>query len=304
MGIIKISMAILFAVALGWLVWWDISHPDIYFILAFFVAQIPLFINLILVSYRSRLLSNNKISFKAALKGYSMATISALFLPAKLGDLGKPSYFKAICHFPLAKGFVIVLEERIWDIIILAILAITIFFYIGDITNNNSLINTSILLFMAAIFGIAVLIFLPKYSKRIPFFAKFEKKYAVFSKKSPRKIFSIFMISLLAWIMSLLILFFAYKYSGLPDIEFDQILLLFVLSTLGLVVTITPGGIGTYEGIIFALLVNNNIDWESALAFAIFFRVCCLITPGFISVFALMNDGKILITRNKKNINE
>tara|TARA_B110000037_G_C17056401_1_gene479976 strand:- start:117 stop:1028 length:912 start_codon:yes stop_codon:yes gene_type:complete len=296
-------VTLLSIIAFLWLVWWDISHHNITFLLAFSVAQIPLIANLTLISYRSRWISGAEISFLVCLRGNSLAIISALLLPAKLGDLGKPSFFKAISHFPIAKGFSLVFEERIWDIVVLAILTMASIFFIGDISSKTDLINVGIFLVIVAFVGLGALILLPQFATRIPFLSGFEKKYTIFSRKLPHEILVSFLISLLAWVMSILILFFAYNLSGLPEIGLGQILLLFVMSTLGLVVSITPGGIGTYEGIIVAILVSNKVDWEAALAFAIFFRFCCLIIPGIIAAFALMNDGKIFLNgESKKNI--
>ena len=162
-------------IAFFWVVWWDISHQNISFVLAFSVAQIPLIVNLALISYRSRWISGREIPFLVCLRCNSLVIVSALLLPAKLGDLAKPSFFKAISHFPIAKGFSLVFEERIWDIIVLATLTIASIFFIGDLSSKTDFINAGIFLVIGAFVGLGALILLPQYATRIPFLSGFEK---------------------------------------------------------------------------------------------------------------------------------
>lgn len=301
MNIIRPVIAVVAIAAIGWLVWWDRTHPQVSFLSGFLAAQIPSAIALVLIAYRSRFLSGNLIPFPVALRGNALAIAGTLLLPARLGDFGKPFYFNALGKHPIPKGLALVVEERIWDFVVLAMLAVGTLLYIGDNANSAALATASRLSVIVAIVGLAVLVFLPKLASHLPILRKIEEKYAVFTGRSWQHMLGALLISMLIWSMSVATLIAAYKYSGLPDLRFDQLIFLFVAATLGLVISVTPGSIGTYEGVIVGVLVSYGVEWDAALAFAIGFRICWLAAPVAVAIIALMSDGKTIASWRKRH---
>lgn len=75
--------------------------------------------------------------------------------------------------------------------------------------------------------------------------------------------------------------------------------MVFLAATLGLIVTVTPGGLGTYEAAIIAILAQFDVEWEGALAFAIGTRFCWMAIPLGMGLWALIADGHILLQKSK-----
>ncbi len=294
MSILRVVVALLAAAGIGWLVYWDIENPQVSFISSFFAAQIPSVAVLVLLGWRTRYLSNLFLSFKTAVYGNALAVAGTLFLPARLGDLGKPLYFKALSGFPASKGLVLVIEERIWDFVGLAMLAILTLYLIGEQAESAALLTASYVTMTIAVVGLFCILVLPRLVTHIPFLASLEAKYELFGVKSTKQILTLLVSSLLIWTASLAILIIAYHFTGLPELRFAQLLFLFVASTLGLVISVTPGSIGTYEGAIVAVLVGFDVSWDSALAFAIGFRLTWLALPVALATYAVVADAKLL----------
>lgn len=96
---------------------------------------------------------------------------------------------------------------------------------------------------------------------------------------------------------SLGIFYVFYNTSGLPELSLFQVLMVFLVATLGLVVTITPGGLGTYEAATVAVLTQFGVNWEGALAFAIGSRLCWMAIPIALGLVAILNGGDALLQR-------
>lgn len=302
MKILFIIISIAAIAVLGWLIKWDSDNSKVSLLNALFAAQVPSLITFVLIAYRSKFLSRNLVNFSVALRGHGLATVGTLLFPARLSEFGKPLYFKITSEFPISKGVVLVVEERIWDISVLALLSIFTLHLTGDNYDISALAKTSEILAVSAVTCVAFIILLPSLANRIPIISRVEKKYGVLKKQTPWSLFIAFIISIVIWVSSLAILIIAYQFSGLPDLRLDQLLFLFVASTLGLAVSITPGSLGTYEGTIVAVLLSYGVDWDGALAFAIIFRFSWLIVPLIVAVSAIFVDRNILSKyRNWKN---
>lgn len=301
MTAIRLIILVLLIIGLVWLVRWDADNPEVSIIKSFVAAQIPSACALFLLAYRTKHLSNSLIDLGTALRGNALAVAGTLFLPARLGDLGKPFYFRILSGFPASKGLVLVIEERIWDFVGLAILAILTLLLVGDQPNAAKLQTASKVVFAIAILGVLILIVVPRAARRLPGLASLEQKYALFSSRTLTQLVAALSISLLIWGASLTILVVAYQLSGLPDLRLEQLMFLFIASTLGLLVSVTPGSVGTYEGAIIAVLVGYDVDWKSALAFAISFRLTWLALPLFFAIVALMSDTNLITLLRKSN---
>jgi uncharacterized protein (TIRG00374 family) len=143
------------------------------------------------------------------------------------------------------------------------------------------------------------LLLLPKLAVQLPFLARIEAKYNFFTPRSKSRLFGTLLVSVLIWIMSFLAMLAAYNFSGLPALTIGQLFLIFILSTFSLIISITPGSIGIYEGSIVGVLVSYGVDWNAALAFAVGFRFCVFILPIIIALATLSSDGERLLKMYK-----
>jgi uncharacterized protein (TIRG00374 family) len=101
-------------------------------------------------------------------------------------------------------------------------------------------------------------------------------------------------LSLLTWTASYLIFYVVIGLIGTIGLSPAQILLVFVAGTLGFVVTVTPGGLGTYEGAIMLALGSFGYDAADALAIALLLRIANLLPAIPASAWYLARSGVAL----------
>lgn len=294
MTILRIIFAAAAVAGAAYLVWWETTHREITFMMAFLAAQVPYALTLLFIAIRCRFLSGNLVPLAVAIRGNGLAIAGTLIFPARLSELLKPFYFNALSPLPVAKGMALVIEERIWDIVALALLAALTLVLSGDAAGNSTLERASIVLAGIGFFGVAGLILIPKLAKRIPILAGIEARYGIFSKRSRWQSAGAFLNSVVIWALSVSFMVTAYSMSGLPQLDLAKLLFLFIASTLGLVISVTPGSLGTFEGVIVAVLAGYGIGWDAALAFAVGYRFCMMAMPVVIAAIALAVDGEAI----------
>ncbi len=285
---------------LVYLVWWSARHPEISLLGAFFAAQLPSTAAVLFIAFRSRWLSNNSIPLPVAVKANGLALAGTLLIPARLSELGKPLYINAMTGFPIARGMVIVIEERIWDFAVLALLAALALLLAGNDIDNSALKLATLVLAGIATTGGLALVVAPKLVMRLPYLSRLQEKHDVFKDWRLTGLAGAFMITVAAWAFSTATFWVAYAFSGLPTLSAAQVIVLFVATTLGWVISITPGGVGTYEGATVAVLVAFGVDWTAALAFSVAFRFCWLTIPLAAAFVAIWFDGDVLRSVSSK----
>ena len=71
----------------------------------------------------------------------------------------------------------------------------------------------------------------------------------------------------------------------------EQVLAVFIMGTLGITITVTPGGLGTFEAIITYLLQYYGYDLETALAAAIALRVVAFLPNTILASYTVFIEG-------------
>lgn len=297
---VPIIISLILLIGLVYLIRWDIQHPEISFFYAFLTAQILSALVVGLVGLRGYILAQRKITYLLALRANGLALMTSFFLPARLGELGKPLYFKKLNDLPQSEGLAIVVKERVWDLVgfVCLLMLVPSVAYVSpydDQVGQALWIVTA--LGIIAFFG---MLMLPRFIKAIPFFRRFEDYAEAMKQDSWWENVIQLILSVIIWAASLLLFIVFYNSTGLPDLSVFELGLVFLLSTLGLIVTVTPGGLGTYEAVIVSALTGLGIDWDSALTFAIGFRFCWMAIPLIMGSWAIIKDGSQLLSMNKK----
>jgi hypothetical protein len=300
MSLLRLAVVGLLAVGLVYVVLWDIRTPQVTFLKAFLLAQLPAILTVAAVAWRSVAVTRGAVPFPVSVRANGMTVGASLFLPARLGELGKPYYFFRVCGYPKKAGLAAVVKERVWDVVGLAAVTVVLLFALGQSADRAVLATPAKGLALLGGAGLLILLVLPRIgAHRLPF-ARFTVHFTeVLGGDRVPQICLYFSISVLIWILSFAILVVAYGASGLPPLTPLQLAFLFVVSTLGLVIAVTPGGIGPYEGSIAALLVGYGLDWETGLSFAIGFRLTWMAAPLSVALVALAIDGKQLFERRE-----
>ncbi len=263
------------------------------------------FVGLIPRSFRWYLMIRElgiKVDWKPVIPIY-LSGLAFGLSPGRLGEVAKSIYLKRLVDAPIQKTAPTIIVERLLDVIAVLVISLLAFLLIGE---KHVMIIVSFFILMICLFLIYKKIYLIKIlnkTQRIPFLGKFSNNLIasidiIFVLLKP-KIFGITLIlSVISWMIESLVVYFVLKAF---DINLSIIHSAFVYVTSSLVgaASFLPGGIGTTEGGLIALLLLENIPIQESLGPVIIIRS---ITLWAIIIFGVV-IGKlteIFILRKKK----
>jgi len=296
---IPFLIGLLAVLGLGYLIWWDMQNPTISFLRAFFAGQFPSAIAVGLIGWRCFIFTKGKVPFSTVLRANGVALAGSIFVPMRLGDLAKPLYFKRVSDFPQALGLAVIVKERVWDLIGLAGFCLVVPLFAKNTPFSDQLTTIVPLVLVLGIVAYIGMLALPRIMTMFSFLKRFEAYTDAMRMGTWWESLIQLVFALTIWWSSFLIFYVFYVVSGLPSLSVFQLIVVFLAATLGLVATITPGGLGTYEGAIVAILAQFGVEWEAALAFAIGTRFCWMAIPLGMGLWALVVDGRILLQKSK-----
>jgi uncharacterized membrane protein YbhN (UPF0104 family) len=102
------------------------------------------------------------------------------------------------------------------------------------------------------------------------------------------------------WVGSLGLYWLFLQFDGGIDLDFGQALIVFIVGTLGISITITPGGIGTFEAAIVFILQYYGYSIESAMASAIGLRMVAFLPNALIASYAVVYEGFDFVTARRE----
>lgn len=237
----------------------------------------------------------------------SIALVSSLLIvfPSRLSDLIKPVYLSERAGLDLSAGFSILFYERALDVFVLLGMLVLLVLGQGTAAGDGILRSTTLLSFigLALIALIGVLIVRPALLQRaarglpLPGLRHMATQFlSVLSDTSRAPVVAwAGVLSLLAWANSYLI-FYVYLVSlNTPDssisVDALSVLLVFVAGALGLFVTVTPGGIGTYELAIALALSTCGVPITEGLIHGLLLRVIVLLPNLLLLIYVVAYDG-------------
>lgn len=255
------------------------------YILSFLILLIS---SLFIRSFRWSILMNDKNvlvsqteSFKLLLVGSSLNT----FLPSGTGDIAKSYYGFKWTGIKERMLYISILDKLIAVGSILFITPFT-FFY-----------SNSYLILIAGIFSIIPFIFL-FYFNFFNRFRLFNMPFKFISNKIKKidlellishikiptlKIFISFIISIVAWIITYIVLFLCFKVVGL-SIPLIAVICSIPFLTLGRLFPFTLNGIGTDEALIVFLFSSYTIFNEQILIAALLYRIILIFIPAIVGL--------------------
>jgi len=220
-------------------------------------------------AYRwSMMFPESKQSYKSF---YSATHIGYFFnnvLPFRAGELIKA---KLVIdgknnNAQLSYSLGTVLSEKILDTLILSvsILAFVLIGFMGFL--NTKLIVLNIFLVLLALLLIfSQLTFLDKIKNRFPKFDEFMEGISIISHYK----FTLVFLSIIFWLNVPLYTYYAMLSLGVA-MNFEQTIVLTILSTIGIAIPLAPGAIGTFHlAVIYCLNTIYNYDLSTAQSAAI-----------------------------------
>lgn len=213
----------------------------------------------------------------------ALSILFSLVTPSRLFEAVKPVALNLQTGLPLVRGFTAVALERLLDVGCLALLAALAL--AGAAAQYAEGLREAALV-LAALLGLGVVILgaiatwpatAGRMAHALPFgwlraFAG-EMLSTLGRAGSWRALLVPAGYSLLTWTASYLTFFVLVGIVGAIPLSPAQTLFVFVAGTLGFVITVTPGGLGTFEGAIVLALGSFGYPVADALAIAILLRI-------------------------------
>jgi uncharacterized membrane protein YbhN (UPF0104 family) len=271
---------------------------------ALLIAQPFAFLTIWLPAIRLARLAGAPVTIMDAFLANALSIAGFMIIPGRISEALKPVVMRFRCGLPLARGLTAVALERLLDLACLAGLAtIAAAGTAGQYT--GALREASIILALVSLVAVAILGFAlvaPELSLKLVEALPLgwirstgaEIFDAVLRVRGIKTLAVASTLSLLTWAASYLIFFIIIRRLGVIDLTSEQILLVFVAGTLGFVITIMPGGIGTYEGAIMLALGSFGYRAADALAIALLLRIANLMPAIPAASWLLVRSGVAL----------
>ena len=98
-------------------------------------------------------------------------------------------------------------------------------------------------------------------------------------------------LTVIVWLGSWSAFWVFLQFDGGVALGLNAALVVFLVGTLGLTVTVTPGGIGTFEAAVAAVLVSYGYSWDHALLSAVGLRVAALLPNAVLAIYTIFVEG-------------
>ncbi|MEE8057575.1 MAG: lysylphosphatidylglycerol synthase domain-containing protein, partial [Pseudomonadales bacterium] len=93
------------------------------------------------------------------------------------------------------------------------------------------------------------------------------------------------------WLGALFAYWIFLQLDGSVALGWNSVLIVYLVATLGLTVTVTPGGLGTFEAVVSAVLVAYGYTWESAFLSSIGLRIAGTLPIAVLALYTIFIDG-------------
>jgi uncharacterized membrane protein YbhN (UPF0104 family) len=263
-------------------------------VLAILLVQPVVLTFVIVAALRSRVSLLVDLRLMSLVYANSMALTLSTFLPAKLGEFVKPFALARLEGIPKTRGLSMVVIERALDAATVGVIVLSaavtgiIGFPLFGLDNSH---------IVAAIISVAILVFLTL----VPKVRSLAREICLQIKETlgtGSRLWMSLVLTAALWVLSatMMVLFAIVSFDEPPSLSVT--LLVFIASTVGIALGLTPGGLGIVEGIQVALLVANGIDLKEAVSFSIAFRLALLLIPVSVAGLGL---NKLRITARDKD---
>ena len=188
-----------------------------------------------------------------------------LILPARAGDLVRAYILKRKKEIPYITGISSLVAERVFDIIAVFLLSLISFTYVVSLKVPNEITTTMLIIGILIVAFFAFLLLFK--SKRVEWLNKIIEEIKMVST-SPALFIYLLVLSAAIWMIDV---FTCYVVSISLGLKIPLLLIVFavMIGNLTKILPITPGGIGTYEAAVTAIL--SLILITPAQAFSIAF---------------------------------
>ncbi len=275
--------------------------------IAFVLSAIALtIVSISLKSFRWQTLLKGikiKISFPLAFSSFISGTAISLLTPGRVGEPVRGLILKKKSGANFSETLPLIIVERIMDLVVALAFAIAGIFVLGAMLSAELqfFLKLSAIISAAALSVVVAALFSERFGRKlieiffkIPKTAKLKPKiehvaesfYASSRKIKIGSIFSIFLLTVLVWVLEGVILFFAINSIGFEISILIAIEIISLAQIIGLVSSL-PGGLGSVETVLTLLMLPFLFALPAASAAAIIYRFATLWIGMAIGVFFL-----------------
>jgi len=303
--IVRVLVVGLVLAMLGFSYWYS---PAVW--ISITACMIPALVIAIAHGERINILSGGRLGMMNATKGNSLALVGAFFIPGRVTEILKPLYYYKTRQLPIPDGISVLIVERIFDVIAVIAIALIAVNFIALPTGDLAATITSLTIVLS-IFLVVVIIMALRFPNLIekligllPFQAL--RKFVVSAFHAFRaglahgiRYWSI-VLTLLVWAGSVGLYWLFLQFDGGVALGINQIVIVFLIATLGITITITPGGLGTFEAVVTLILQQYGYNFETALASAIGLRLVAFLPNALIAGYVVLFEGFDFVKARKQ----
>ncbi len=250
---------------------------------------------LIIPGVRLRYLAGPGFSVLDGAKASALGLGLNNIFPAKLGEVAKAFYVSRKCGFSSAKGLGLIFWERFFDINFIFCLAV---FSLG-VSTKRLPIWPGIMVILAGWVCVGLLAAKPHWAEAVLRLLPVERLrlfFVDFVRQLHERTGLGFFGALGALTITVWGFYFMTFYLGMSwlagiDLNWSQLLVAFVISSLGMAVPSSPGGVGVYEAAIIFALGLYGVGKEEALAAGLVLHMIQLIPTTVIGVLVMSLSG-------------
>jgi uncharacterized protein (TIRG00374 family) len=269
-----------------------------YNLVAIFVAVLLLFSGFFALAGRLSSLSNGEIKISHSVIGTIIGQGSNNILPAKLGEVVKVLYISKHTSQKASWVFGLVFWERFFDLNILLICGLLIFFSVMPELQFGYFIALIIVIWLV-LFSIKIWPFvITKIVNLIPFRKLRGFILELFEHLGRGLSWSVFLKALtwtlIIWIQYIAQVAVVLLWAASLELPLTAVLVIFVVSGIGLNLAASPGGIGVYEAAIVVSASWYGVAKEEALAAAIVLHVVQYAPTTLLAFYFMFRNGMSL----------
>lgn len=252
---------------------------------------------LVLIGWRLSVLSRGKVTIWSAIKASALSGTLLYVTPSRLSELIKPVYLSANCGYGLLRGLALVAAERFLDILIVTIAGCAALLLLSGWASVATLwlwgllsvlgLSSCVLLLKRPALIAQIISLLPGQALRSAMKTLVDEMRSVVA---PRILAAGMVIGLAAWLMSFGLVFATLRLSASVQLDLAAIFLIFVAGTIGLAVSVAPGGLGTFEAGVVVALKYHGIGIMEALNLALMMRLSSLGIVPLVALWAASSD--------------
>ncbi len=253
--------------------------------------------SLFLIGWRLSILSKGSDTIWSGIKASALSGTLLYVTPSRLSELIKPVYLSANSGHGMLHGLALVAVERFIDILIVTIAGIAALLLLSGLASPATLwlwgllsvlgISGCALLLKRPVLIAQIISLLPGQTLRSAMTTLVNELRSVVA---PRILGAGFVIGFAAWLMSFGLVYATLRLSASVPLDLTAILLVFVAGTIGLAISVAPGGLGTFEAGVVVALKYHDIGTLEALNLALMMRLANLGIVPLVALWAASAD--------------